>query len=115
MPEINLLSRKLAQISAEKKRPELHSTDIWEYLHSQDKKLREKRDRSHIEHKIEQEEKELEKCTFQPNIKSKNLASFPSKEFWVDPYEKQISWLKSVNEKYFFYNDFVGFWKSKMN
>jgi len=90
-PEINQISEKLMMNKNSTKK----GKDIWNYLHGLDKQLQEKRDRTHLEKKLQEELDCLNGCTFQPEIISNYLT-------YDDIYKRTLLWKQNIEEKYLF-------------
>lgn len=69
---------------------------MWEHLYSLDRERAEKRDQSHLERQLQEEQRRLEKCTFQPEINAEAGARQRS-----GIYDRTLQWKQSVEEKYF--------------
>lgn len=95
-PEINPISEKLMVAKGSEKK----GKDIWNYLHDLDKELKEKRDKTHLEKKLRDEEECLNGCTFQPEISADN---FFCSELYANNsiYQRSLQWKQSIDEKYY--------------
>lgn len=95
-PAIDPLSEELMR----RKKNDMLGRNIWEHLYNMDKVLKEKRDQSHLEKKLKEEEASLQGCTFQPRIKGLGSQSGDvSYKQEGDIYERTKMWKKSIEDK----------------
>eukprot|EP00826_Nyctotherus_ovalis_P017821 TRINITY_DN15268_c0_g2_i1.p1 TRINITY_DN15268_c0_g2~~TRINITY_DN15268_c0_g2_i1.p1 ORF type:complete len:204 (-),score=53.08 TRINITY_DN15268_c0_g2_i1:572-1183(-) len=94
-PEIDPISEKLMVAKSSEKK----GKDIWNYLHDLDKELKEKRDKTHLEKKLREEEECLNGCTFQPEISADNFL-YPELYTNNSIYQRSLQWKQNIDEKY---------------
>eukprot|EP00826_Nyctotherus_ovalis_P011078 TRINITY_DN12890_c0_g1_i10.p1 TRINITY_DN12890_c0_g1~~TRINITY_DN12890_c0_g1_i10.p1 ORF type:complete len:236 (+),score=65.69 TRINITY_DN12890_c0_g1_i10:98-805(+) len=94
-PRINSVSKRLAMTkSSEKKR-----ANVWEYLHSLDKELKEKHDQTYLEKKLQEEEDSLKGCTFQPKKSARGYTISDASFREEDVYKRCQQWKQNAEEK----------------
>jgi len=86
IPSINPVSEKLM-------REKYKDKSIWEHLHGLGKERKEKFDQTLLETKLKEEEDDLRKCTFQPEIKKSSV------KFEEGIYERSQTWKQIIDEK----------------
>jgi hypothetical protein len=75
--------------------------NIWNRLYKLDKELKEKRDLTHLEKKLKEEEESLKECTFKPELLHRNCLNYEvmyKKQGNI--YERAVKWKKNIQEKY---------------
>ena len=79
---------------------EKKNKNIWEYLYKLDRELKEKRDQTHLEKKLKEEEECLNGCTFQPEISQSDyfIQEITPKEN-TSMYKRNLQWKQNVDEK----------------
>lgn len=74
--------------------------NIWNRLYKLNKELKEKRDLSHLEKKLKDEEESLKECTFQPEIARTNCLNYEvTYKKGGDIYQRSMRWKKGLQEK----------------
>ena len=91
VPSIDPISEKLAKGKSITKK----GRDVWEHLHNLGREHKEKFDQNHLENERKKEQKDLEKCTFQPEIKNNN----PSCREEDGIYKRSQIWKEVIEEK----------------
>lgn len=83
------------------KYPAKKNKNVWEYLYSLDKGLKEKRDQIHLEKKLQDEENSLKECTFKPEIKiPDSIMSEITYKQEGSIYERSLQWKQKIDDKY---------------
>ena len=94
-PQINPISEKLIESKSNDKK----GGNVWDYLYKLDKELKEKRDQTHLEKKLQEEEECLKGCTFKPKIQKKENSYEIISKRDEDIYARNQQWKKNINEK----------------
>jgi len=95
-PTINSISKRLVKL----KSPEDKANNVWEHLYNLNKEIKDKRDLSHLEKKLQDEENSLKSCTFKPKIQRLNKSYDVVNKQEMNIYERTIQWRKNINYKY---------------